>query len=114
MNFTFKECFSSDCGHCSKCCKDLKNFKFISPYDDQFSNTHDKEVKELILKAKHLQSNDKFKNLSSNTILSNIMKVKTGAVYISLDKRIKREKEKIQENQKKHDLMMLSKYNISQ
>ena len=35
--------------------KDIKNFKFISPYDDQFSNTHDKEVKELILKAKYIK-----------------------------------------------------------
>ena len=66
-----------------------------------------------IINRSFLTSNDKFKNLPLNTILSNILKVKTGTVYISLDRRIKKEKENIQENQKKHDLMMLSKYNIS-
>ena len=112
MTFTFQECFSSECGHCSKCCGELKDFKFISPYDDTFSNTQDKEVKEVILKAKRIQQDDKFKNLSLNTIFANIMKVKTGSVYIPLDKRIKKEKENIEKNKETHLMNMLCKYGI--
>ncbi len=109
MMFTFKECFSSDCGHCSCCCKGKGEMVYISPYDDTFADYQDSEAKEAVKKAKELKKN-KFRHLpireggwgTLHDILGNVMGVKSHAIYIPLDKRIKKVKEQIEENESKH------------
>ena len=54
MTFTFTECFSSDCGYCSVCCRGKEGIPFVSPFDDVFSNTQDPEMKNIITKVKRL------------------------------------------------------------
>ena len=55
MMFTFKECFSSDCGHCSACCRDKGERDYVSPYDDTFSDYQDSEAIEAVKKTKELK-----------------------------------------------------------
>lgn len=103
--FTYNTCFSSDCGLCSSCCKDRDTRVYASPYDKAFSDYHDDEVKEVVKKAKELKEN-KFHNLPIHDILGKVMGVKSHTIYIPLDKRIRKIKEQIEENEIYHRLWM--------
>ena len=103
MMFTFKECFSSDCGHCSACCRDKGERAYVSPYDDTFSDYQDSEAKEAVKKTKELKKN-KFHHLPIHNILGKVMGVKSHTIYVPLDKRIQKVKIQIEENNIKHKL----------
>ena len=103
MTFTFTECFSSDCGYCSVCCRDKEGIPFVSPFDDVFSNTQDPEMKNIITKVKRLKhGNDRYGDI--HLILKWVMDVRYHKVYIPLEKRIQKVKNDI-ENDKKNNLL---------
>lgn len=105
MTFTYSHCFSSNCGCCSSCNDDKKTIDYISPYNDVFSDTHDKEIKKLISKTKDIKKQGKT-SLDENDILGNLISIKTKSVYIPLETYISHEKELIKKNKEEHDNFM--------
>ena len=91
--FAYNQCFSSNCGLCSSCCKDPNNRVYVSPYGDEFSDYHHDDAKVVVKKAKDLKEN-KFQNLPINDIIGFVMGVKSHTIYVPLDKRIKKIKRK--------------------
>lgn len=99
--FTFNECFSSDCGMCSACCKGKG--VYVSPYGDAFSDYQCDEAKEAVKKAEGLKKTI-FNHLDIHGILGNVMGVKAHTIYIPLEKRIQKVNKQIEENKIKHRL----------
>jgi hypothetical protein len=75
----------------------------VSPYGDEFSDYHHDDAKVVVKKAKDLKKN-KFQNLPINDIIGFVMGVKSHTIYVPLDKRIKKIKEQIEENEMYHRL----------